>query len=71
MPNRSCTKQLEVSLNCFSMKKRYVVFDWINFFQSKQEEREPVVSFLNHVYALAKQCGFGDLHVEMMRDILV
>ena len=55
----------------YFVKKRNIVFDRISFFQRRQEEGEPVASFVNDVYALAKHCNFGALHDEMVRDILV
>ena len=55
----------------FFVKKRNIVVDRTSFFQRRQEEGEPVASFVNDVYALAKHCNFGDLHDEMLRDILV
>ena len=54
----------------YFVKKRNIVFDRLSFFQSRQEEGEPVASFVNDVYALAKHCNFGALHDEMIRDIL-
>ena len=55
----------------YFLKKRNIVFDWINLFRIRQEEGEPVASFVNGVYALAKHCNFGALHDEMVRYILV
>ena len=55
----------------YFVKKRNIVFDRISFFQRRQEEGEPVASFVNDVHALAKHCNFGALHDEMVRDILV
>ena len=46
----------------YFMKKRNIVFDRISFFQRRHEEGEPVASFVNDVYALAKHCNFGALY---------
>ena len=43
-------------------RRRETVFDRVSFFQRRQEEREPVASFVSDVYALAKYCNFGALH---------
>ena len=51
------------------MKKRNIVFDQISFFKRRQEEGEPVASFVNDVYTMAKHCNLGDMHDEMVRDI--
>ena len=55
----------------YFVKKRKIVFDPVRFYQKRQKEGEPVASFVNDVYALAKYCEFGDLHDELIRDILV
>ena len=47
------------------MKKRNIVFERVRFFQKRQEKGEPVVSFVDDVYALAKYCNFGALHDEI------
>ena len=48
-----------------------IVFDRVRFFQTRQEEGEPVASFVDNVYALAKYCNFGALNDELIEDILV
>ena len=55
----------------YFVKKRNTVFEWISFFQRRQEEGESVTSFVNDVHALAKHCNFGALHDEMVKDILL
>ena len=55
----------------YFVKKRSIVFDQISFFQRRQEEGEPVASFVNDVCALPKHWNLGALHDEMVRDILV
>ena len=53
------------------MKKRNIGFDQISFFQRRQEKREPVASFMNDLYALAKHCNFGVLHDELVIDTCI
>lgn len=38
---------------------------------SKQDEGEPVDSFITELYALAEDCGYNALHNKMIRDRLV
>ena len=63
-------KTVRGKFELFFVKKR-TIFDWISFFQRSQEEGEPVASFVNDIYALAKYCNRGSLHDEMFKDILV
>ena len=60
-------KTVRGKLESYLAKKR----NWISFFQRRQEEGEPVASFVNDVYTLTKHCNFDALHDEMVRDILV
>ena len=34
----------------------------------RQQDEEPVETFITDLYALAEHCGYGDLHDEMIRD---
>lgn len=36
-----------------------------------QEEGKPVDSFITALFSLAKHCGYGDLHDEMVHDRIV
>ena len=55
----------------YFVKKRNIVFDRVRCFQRRQEEGEPVASFVDDIHALAKYCNFGALHDKLVRDILV
>ena len=55
----------------YFVKKKNIVFDRVRFFQRRQEEGEPVASFVNDVRAMAKYSNFGALHEELIRNILV
>ena len=37
----------------------------------RQEEGEPVDTFITALYSLAEHCGYGALHDEMIRDRIV
>ena len=50
----------------YFVKKINIVFDRASFFQRRQEEGEPIASFVNDIYALAKYCNFGALHDELV-----
>ena len=53
------------------VKKRNVIFERAKFNMRKQEEGEPVDTFVTDLYALAEHCSLGALHDEMIRDRLV
>ena len=53
------------------VKRRNVIFERAKFNKRKQEEGEPVDSFITDLYALAEHCGYGDLYDEMIRDRIV
>ena len=53
------------------VKKRNVIFERAKFNMRKQEEGEPVDTFVTDLYALTEHCSFGALHDEMLRDRLV
>ena len=44
-------KTVRHKLKLFFVKKRNIVFDCITFFQRRQEEGEPVASFVNYIHA--------------------
>jgi len=37
----------------------------------RQEEGEPIDTFITALYSLAEHCGYGDLHDEVIRDRIV
>ena len=53
------------------VKRRNVIYERARFNTRKQEEGEPVDSFITDLYVLAEHCGYNDLHDEMIRDRLV
>ena len=55
----------------YFVKRRNPIFEWAKFNLHKQEEGEPIDSFITALYCLTKHCGYGALHKEMIRDRLV
>ena len=55
----------------YFVKRRNPIFEWAKFNQRKQEEGEPVDSFIIALHCLAEYCGYGELHDEVIRDRLV
>ena len=53
------------------VKRRNVIFERAKFNMRKQEDGEPVDSFITALYALAEHCGYGELHDQMIRDRIV
>ena len=53
------------------VKRRNVIYERAKFNLRRQEEGEPVDSFITALYGLAEHCGYGDLHDEMIRDRIV
>ena len=53
------------------VKRRNVIYERAKFNRRKQEEGEPVDSFITDLYVLSEHCGYNDLHDEMIRDRLV
>ena len=53
------------------VKDRNVIYERARFNQRKQEEGEPVDSFITALYGLSEHCGYGELHDEMIRDRIV
>lgn len=53
------------------IQRRNVIFERAKFNRRRQEENEPVESFITALYALAEHCGYGNLHEEMIRDRIV
>ena len=51
-------------LEAYFVNNRNIVIDQERSFQRRQEDREPVASYVNDVYDLAKYCNFGALHAE-------
>ena len=55
----------------YFVKRRNPIFEWAKFNQRKQEEGEPIDSFITALHCLTEYCGYGELHDEMIRDRLV
>ena len=54
------------------VQRRNVIFERAKFNQRRQEDGEPVDSFITALYALAEHCAYyGALHDEMIRDRIV
>ena len=53
------------------IKKRNVIYERAKFNSRKQEEGEPVDSFITDLHALAEHCEYKDLYDEMIRDRIV
>ena len=53
------------------VKRRNTIFERAKFNQRKQEKAESADSFITSLYCLAKHCGYGALHDEMIRDRIV
>ena len=53
------------------MKRRNIIFECAKFNLRKQEEGEPIDSFITDLYSLTEHCQYGTLHDEMIRDRLV
>ena len=53
------------------VQRRNVIFERARFNRWRQEEGEPVESFITALYSLAEHCGYGNLHDEMIRDGIV
>ena len=53
------------------VKRRNVIYERAKFNLRRQEEGEPVDSFITALYGLAEHCGYGELHDEMVRDKIV
>ena len=67
-------KKYDVVLQKFEgyfVKRRNPIFERAKFNSRKQEEGEPVDSFITALHCLAEHCGYGELHDEMIRDRLV
>ena len=57
--------------NSHFIKTRNVIYEQAKFNLRKQEEGESVDLFITTLYELAEQCGYADLHNEMIRDKIV
>ena len=53
------------------VKRRNVIFERGKFNSQRQEEGEPVDTFITDLYTLAVHCQYGELHDELIRDNLV
>ena len=53
------------------IKRRNIIFERAKFNLRRQEEGEPVDTFITALYSLAEHCGFGALHDELIRDRIV
>ena len=50
--------------------RRNVMFEWAKFNNRIQQQEELVDNFITSLYSLAKNCGYGSLKEEMIRDRL-
>ena len=41
------------------------------FFTYRQEEEQPFDDFVTHLRKLCKECGFGELHDSLLKDIII
>ena len=55
----------------YFVKDRNVIYERAKFNQRRQEEGEPVDTFVTALYGLSEHCGYGELHDEMIRDRIV
>ena len=53
------------------VQRRNVIYERAKFNRRRQQEGEPVESFITALYSLAEHCGYGNLHDEMIRDRIV
>ena len=53
------------------VKRGNVIFERAKFNMHRQQDKEPVDTFITALYSLADHCGYGDLHDEMIRDHIV
>ena len=53
------------------VQRKNVIFERAKFNKREQGEAEPVDAFVTDLYRLAKHCGYGTLHDEMIRDHIV
>ena len=53
------------------VKRRNPIYERAKFNMRRQEEGEPVDSFITSLYRLAEHCNYRDLHDEMIRDRIV
>ena len=53
------------------VKRRNVIYERAKFNSRKQQEGEPVDTFITDLYSLAEHCSFGDLRDELIRDHIV
>ena len=61
----------KTKLKSHFVQRRNVIFERSKFSRRRQEEGEPVETFITALYALAEHCGYGNLHDEMIRDRIV
>ena len=50
------------------VQRKNVILERAKFNKREQGEAEPVDPFVTDLYRLAKHCGYGTLHDEMIRD---
>ena len=53
------------------VKRRNVIYERAVFNKRKQEEGEPVDTFITSLYSLFEHCNYGALREEMIRDRIV
>ena len=62
---------MKAQFDAHFVKRRNIIYECAKFNQCKQEEGEPVDTFITALYSLAEHCGYGSLHDEMIRDRIV
>ena len=53
------------------VQRKNVIFECAKFNMRRQGEDETVDAFITDLHRLAKHCGYGSLHNEMIRDRIV
>ena len=53
------------------VKRRNIIYERAKLNQHKQEEGDPVDTFITVLYSLAEHCGYRSLHDEMIRNCIV
>lgn len=52
----------------YFVPKKNVIYERAKFNKRVQQPTETVDSFITALYALAENCGYGQLHDELLRD---
>lgn len=62
---------VKAKFDAYFVKERNVIYERARFNQRKQEDGEPVDTFITALHGLCEHCGYGELHDEMIRDRIV